>query len=154
MKKRLLSRTARTALVVVLLLMAGGVTGLVMLENRIQEPLTPVPGGDAVLGRSALTNHACIACHSIPGVPGAESMIGPPLDNWAERHFVAGAFPNEPDALIAFILDPPGMRPGTAMPNVGLTEEEATNIAAYLYTLYDDWPLFGGAGQWPLWGSP
>lgn len=148
------SRTGRTLLVGLLMLVAGSVTGWVMLENRIQEPLVAVPGGDVVLGREALTTHACIACHSIPGIPGADGTIGPPLDNWAERHFVAGTQPNEPDALIAFLLDPQGTRPGTAMPNVGLTEEEATNIAAYLYTLYDDWPLFGGAGQWPLWGSP
>ena len=148
------SRTGRTMLVGLLMLVAGSVTGWVMLANRLQEPLVAVPGGDVVLGREALTTHACIACHSIPGIPGADGTIGPPLDNWAERHFVAGTQPNEPDALIAFLLDPQGTRPGTAMPNVGLTEKEATNIAAYLYTLYDDWPLFGGAGQWPLWGSP
>ncbi len=152
--KRSLSKTTRTIIVVALAAAVGLATGWVMLANRIQEPMQDVPGGDPVLGRTALTTYACVSCHTIPGVPGATFSIGPPLDNWAERHFVAGTQPNKPDNLIAFLLDPQSTRPGTAMPDVGLTEEDAASIAAYLYALYDDWPVFGGAGQWPLWGSP
>lgn len=152
--KRSLSKTTRSIIVVVLAAAVALATGWVMLANRIQDPMQDVPGGDPELGRSALTTYACVSCHSIPGVPGATVYIGPPLDNWAERHFVAGTHPNKVDNLVAFLLDPQATRPGTAMPDVGLTEEDAAHIAAYLYTLYDDWPMFGGAGQWPLWGSP
>jgi cytochrome c2 len=152
--KQLRSRTGKTVIVVLLLLLVGSVTGWAMAQSRIQEPLVPVPGGNAELGRQQVVTHACVTCHSIPGVRGPDSAIGPPLDNWAERHFVAGTQSNDPDALIAFLLDPQSTRPGTAMPDVGLTTEEATDIAAYLFTLYDDWPLFGGTGFWPLRGSP
>lgn len=151
---RLRSRKGRTIIVGLLVLATALVVAWLMRENRIQEPLVTVPGGDPTIGRSEIAANACLACHSIPGVPGAESSIGPPLDNWAERHFVAGSQPNEPQVLIAFLVDPQSVRPGTAMPNMDLTEEQATDIAAYLYTLYDDWPVLGGAAQWPLWDSP
>jgi cytochrome c2 len=45
--------------------------------------------------------------------------------------------PNEPDNLIAWIVNPQRFEPGTAMPTLGITEEDATHIAAYLYTLED-----------------
>ncbi|CAN5477741.1 c-type cytochrome [soil metagenome] len=154
MAKRLFSKPVRSGIVTILVLIVGFSTTWVMLTNRIQEPREHVPGGDPALGRSATAQYACVACHSIPGVPGAEGYIGPPLDNWAQRHFVAGTYPNKPEHLVAFMLDPQAVRPGSAMPNVGLTEEDAAHIAAYLYTIYDDWPFLGGAGAWPLWGIP
>jgi cytochrome c1 len=61
--------------------------------------------------------------------------VGPPLDAWAEREFIAGSLPNEPDALIDWIVNPQAIEPGTAMPTLGVTPEEARDMAAYLYTL-------------------
>ena len=40
-----------------------------------------------------------------------------------------------PADLEKWILNPPAVKPGTAMPNVGLTEDEAAKIVAYLETL-------------------
>jgi cytochrome c1 len=37
--------------------------------------------------------------------------------------------------MMRWLRDPPGVDPMTAMPNLGLTEPEARDIAAYLYTL-------------------
>ena len=42
---------------------------------------------------------------------------------------------NGPDDLKRWILNPPAVKPGTAMPNLGLTDDEATKIVAYLETL-------------------
>lgn len=103
----------------------------------VGEPLVDVPGGDPVLGKQAIQEFACVSCHSIPGVARADAHVGPPLDAWAERRYIAGLLPNEPDNLIAWIVNPQRFEPGTVMPTLGVTEEEARDIAAYLYTLED-----------------
>lgn len=92
-------------------------------------------GGDPDRGRAAILKYGCTSCHSIPGVRQADSWVGPPLDSYARRSYVAGTLPNTPENLMLFILDPAAVRPGTAMPDVGLTTEEARDITAYLYTL-------------------
>jgi hypothetical protein len=71
----------------------------------------------------------------VPGVPGAVSWAAPPLSEWARRGWLAGRFPNRPDTLVAWLLDPQAMSPGSAMPNLGLGEGEARDIAAFLLTL-------------------
>ncbi|GGG23948.1 hypothetical protein GCM10010964_10150 [Caldovatus sediminis] len=77
----------------------------------------------------------CGACHRIPGVRNARAMVGPPLDAFAQRGYVAGVLPNRPANLLAWLRNPPAINPMTAMPDLGLTEAEARDIAAYLYTL-------------------
>jgi cytochrome c2 len=66
---------------------------------------------------------------------GAHSAVGPPLDRWAERHYIAGSLLNTPDNLIYWIRYPQAVEPGTAMPDLGVTEEDAAHMSAYLYTL-------------------
>ena len=99
------------------------------------DPPVVVPGGDAQKGRLALRAYGCTSCHAVPGVRGARARVGPPLTGWAGRRYVAGRAPNEPEALIRFLRDPQSVAPGTAMPDVGVTAEDARHIAAYLYTL-------------------
>lgn len=94
-----------------------------------------LPAGNPVTGREALQIYGCHSCHLIPGVPGANSLVGPPLIGWAERGYIAGNLPNEPAHLVEWIRFPQTIEPGTAMPNLGVTEEDARNMAAYLYTL-------------------
>jgi len=94
-----------------------------------------VQGGDAERGRVALKELECGACHVIPGVGGAHSNVGPPLENYSRHSYIAGKWPNEPERLIAWILDPPAMAPLTAMPKVAMSERDARDIAAYLYEL-------------------
>jgi cytochrome c1 len=57
------------------------------------------------------------------------------LEEFARRVYVAGRFPNTPEVLARWIQDPPAMKPGTAMPALGVTEAQARDIAAYLHGL-------------------
>ena len=49
--------------------------------------------------------------------------------------YVAGVTENKPDNLISWIRDPQMVDSATAMPKTGVTERQARDIAAYLYTL-------------------
>lgn len=91
--------------------------------------------GDPDRGRQALKQYGCGACHFIPGVPGAVAYVGPPLDAWAERHYIAGTLLNTPDNLIHWLREPQAIEPDTAMPNLGVTEQDARDMSAYLYQL-------------------
>jgi cytochrome c len=121
-----------------LLILAGIVTAVAWL--RPTEPdLTPrrvaFTGGDPDRGRQALARYGCITCHTIPGISEARGLTGPPLDRFAHRTYVGGVVPNTPGNLIAWIMDPPAIDPRTAMPATGISEAEARDVAAYLYTL-------------------
>lgn len=94
-----------------------------------------VPGGDAQQGAVAIEMHGCGACHTIPGIDNAAGTIGPPLTSWSKRSFIAGNVPNSPDNLVQWIMHPHSVEPGTAMPNLEVSEQQARDIAAYLYTL-------------------
>jgi cytochrome c len=94
-----------------------------------------ITGGDYHLGRQALREYGCGACHAIPGVTGARGLVGPPLGGIASRSYIAGVLSNSPENMIRWILDPPSVNPLTAMPNVGVSERRARDMAAYLYTL-------------------
>ncbi|WP_343897618.1 c-type cytochrome, partial [Craurococcus roseus] len=94
-----------------------------------------VAGGAPERGREALRTHACGSCHVIPGLRGAVAWVGPPLTEWARRGYVAGRLPNTPENLVPWLVNPQAVSPGSAMPNLGVTEAEARDMAAYLYTL-------------------
>lgn len=89
--------------------------------------------GDAARGKIALTQHACPVCHVIPGVVGADSRVGPSLESWAQRAYIAGRLPNTPDNLVDWIRHPQRLAPGNAMPDLGVSEQDAWDMAAYLY---------------------
>jgi cytochrome c2 len=103
------------------------------------EPAVPehlrVPGGDPERGVAAIERYGCVGCHRIPGVRGSSGHVGPPLTDYARRGYVAGVVPNWPRHLVDWIIDPPAISPRTAMPALGVTEQDARDIAAYLYTL-------------------
>jgi cytochrome c2 len=96
---------------------------------------TPATGGDAATGKRLVTQYQCGACHAIPEVPGAGGDAGPPLEHFGRLSYIANGIPNQPARLTAWLIDPPAMKPGTAMPKLGLTEQEARHMAAFLYTL-------------------
>jgi cytochrome c len=99
------------------------------------EPVRLVEGGHANLGPSAIQKYGCGSCHMIPGVRGADGLVAPPLMKFAHRAFIAGEVSNTPEHLITWITVPQAIEPGTDMPNLGVTDQEARDIAAYLYTL-------------------
>jgi cytochrome c oxidase subunit 2 len=88
-------------------------------------------------GKALIAQKGCGACHTIPGIPGANGQIGPNLAGVASRpRIAAGAVANNsPDDLKRWIVNPSALKPGTAMPTLGLTDDEATKIVAYLETL-------------------
>ena len=92
-----------------------------------------VPGGDAARGRRLAVSFGCGGCHVMPDVPGAQGRVGPPLERFAERQYIAGRVPNEPEALVRWIVNPKTVDPLTVMPYLGVTPEHARDIAAYLY---------------------
>jgi cytochrome c len=71
-------------------------------------------------------------------VPHAYATVGPPLNDWADRHFIAGHLANNPDNLILWLRFPQEVDPGNAMPDLGVSEQDARDISAYLYTLRRD----------------
>ena len=93
------------------------------------------PQGEPKRGRVAIERHGCVACHVIPGIASPGSNVGPPLDKIATRGYIAGVLANTPENMQRWLRDPPSVDPLTAMPNLQLSEQEASDIAAYLYTL-------------------
>ena len=94
-----------------------------------------VPGGNARNGRNYMEAAGCGSCHMIPGVVNARGMVGPSLEHFAQRSFIAGEVPNTTDNLVKWIVNPPSIEPKTAMPVLGVTSTQARDIAAYLYQL-------------------
>jgi cytochrome c1 len=90
-------------------------------------------GGDPKQGAVLVTRYSCGACHLMPGVPNANGLVGPSLAGFARRTTIAGLLPNTPPNLVLWLRDPQAIIPGNAMPNVGLTDAQARDIAAYLY---------------------
>lgn len=118
---------------VVILLTAGlmdGCTG-----GRAIPSYTISTGGYAPRGQQLMIDRRCGSCHAIPGIHNANGVFGPPLVSFARQSFVAGDFPNAPNYLVRWIMSPKSMKPRTAMPDLGLSEQQARDIAAYLYTL-------------------
>lgn len=92
-------------------------------------------GGDQYRGQLIIVKYRCGSCHAIPGIHGARGVFGPPLNYMASRTYIAGEFPNMPDDLVRWVMSPTSMKPKTAMPDLGLSEQDSRDVAAYLYTL-------------------
>ena len=92
-------------------------------------------GGDPGRGRNKIQYYGCPSCHVIPGIPGADGMVGPPLARVASRVYIGGVLTNTPDNMVRWIQNPKAIDQLTAMPNMGVTASDARDIAGYLYTL-------------------
>jgi cytochrome c2 len=92
-------------------------------------------GGDPRYGPALMRKYGCQACHTIPGVDGADGLVGPPLGGIASRSYIGGVLTNTPENMMKWIMNPKGVDSLTAMPNTGVTDADARHIAAYLYTL-------------------
>lgn len=115
------------------------VLALLLALAACEEPSIPeIPGGDPERGRLLVMGYGCGTCHRIPDVPGADARVGPPLGDFARQAYIAGVLPNQPPDLIRWLMDPPAIDPRTAMPDLGLNEVDARDIASYLYSLEDD----------------
>jgi cytochrome c2 len=94
-----------------------------------------VTGGDPLRGAAAISHYGCGSCHSIEGIPGAHGLVGPPLCSLGKRVYIAGMLANTPDNLERWVRHPTKINEKTLMPDVGVTSGDATDIAAYLYSL-------------------
>lgn len=97
-------------------------------------------------GKAALARYPCGACHTIPGVEGAEGDVAPPLTNFGDRTWIAGRIINNPENLARWIMNPQEVDPETKMPDLNVSEEDARAIAAYLENLREgEVPSRGGS---------
>lgn len=102
-------------------------------RSELEQPAVDV--GNPAEGAKTIRAVGCGSCHVIPGIDGAEGTVGPPLNMWSKRSYIAGNLPNSPGNLTRWIMNAQSVEPGTAMPELDLSREEARNVAAYLYTL-------------------
>lgn len=100
-----------------------------------ETPTPPEVAGDPKTGAAVIADIGCGVCHVIPGIPGARGTVGPPLAGFAGRAYIAGTIPNRPELLVQWVRDAPSLAPDTAMPDLPLTDRQALDVAAYLYTL-------------------
>lgn len=132
--------------------LAGWAAVIALAVTACGGPMTrtqQVADGDPSIGQRLVRDYGCVSCHVVPGVSsGAPSYVGPPLDHWGQRSYIAGALTNNQENLVRWIMDPQEVEPGTAMPDLDVTEQDATNIAAYLLSLED------GGGSRSLWPRP
>lgn len=104
-------------------------------SSRVHAAYITTGGGDARAGRDEIRKYGCYACHTIDGIAGAHGLVGPPLDGIATREYIAGELPNTAANLMRWIQHPRQVEPHTLMPEMGVSEQDSRDIAAYLYTL-------------------
>jgi cytochrome c oxidase subunit 2 len=79
-------------------------------------------------------SNTCIICHAVQGVSGG--LMGPNLTHVGSRSRIAGdMLPNTAEGLARWLRDPIAVKPGSKMPNPGLTEPEIAALVAYLQSL-------------------
>lgn len=108
----------------------------VSLLGACQQFRAHVPGVDeqAARGLRLAEHYGCAACHEIPGAA-TSGRIGPTMRGLGRRAYLAGAVPNTPETLVAWIRFPERTRPGTLMPNLRVSEQDGRELATFLYTL-------------------
>jgi mono/diheme cytochrome c family protein len=96
----------------------------------------PTHAPDSGRGKQALYQYACTGCHTIPGLTSASPNVGPPLGAMASRTQIAGGLSNTQANMVRWLRGPEEFKPHTAMPNLGITQEDAADMAAYLASLH------------------
>lgn len=102
---------------------------------QLAEKASLLTGGNPDRGKALVGALGCGGCHSIPGIPQAAGLVGPPLKGIASRAYIAGRLRNRPENMIGWIKNPRAVDPQTVMPPLGIREHQARDIAAFLYTL-------------------
>jgi cytochrome c2 len=129
----------RKALVGVLVLLVVVISALTFQKHSTQRyarrEAVRLTGGNPERGHRLVGYYGCNACHTITDVAGPRGKAGPPLDGIAERGFLAGELPNTSENMQRWIREPHSVEPKTAMPDMGVTEQDAKDITAFLYTL-------------------
>jgi len=104
-------------------------------SSQLKETAEQLAGGSAAAGRQAFQRYGCGSCHAVTLVPGAEGQVGPALGGIATRAELAGRLANTPANMRRWIQHPQQVAPGNGMPDLGVTNRDAHDLGAYLYTL-------------------
>src|SRR4051812_19403944 len=104
-------------------------------SNGQAQMASSVTGGDVNRGKAAISKYGCPSCHTIAGIANAHGLVGPPLTGIASRMYVGGVLQNTPDNIVHWIQNPKAVDEKTVMPVLGVTYQDATDIAAYLYSI-------------------
>ncbi|HET7601019.1 MAG TPA: cytochrome c oxidase subunit II [Gemmatimonadales bacterium] len=103
--------------------------------DRQREPASPPTEAAARQGQQIFTASACSLCHTVRGTD-AHGAVGPDLTHVATRaSLAAGALPNTRGYLAGWIANPQELKPGTAMPAVGLSPQQLQAVVTYLESL-------------------
>jgi cytochrome c2 len=103
-------------------------------ERALVEAKSSV-GGDPERGAFLIQRYGCGGCHLIPGVAGAGGKAAPSLEHLAGRTYISGSLPNTPQNVMRWIKSPHSILPGTKMPELGISDTDARDIATYLWSL-------------------
>jgi cytochrome c2 len=118
--------------IVALLTVVGGT--LWKNHRRIENIAVAMTGGDVARAPNLIRRYGCAGCHTIPGIRGGDGQVGGPLQDVRRRVYVGGVVTNSPDNMIKWIVSPQALSPRSAMPATGISEAEARDVAAYLYS--------------------
>lgn len=91
-------------------------------------------GEDLAAQGLEIVESTCSACHTVAGTS-ASGTVGPELSHFASLPQIADVVENTPENLHDWLENPPAVKPGTAMPDLGLTEQQIQALIEYLYTL-------------------
>ncbi|HVF32211.1 MAG TPA: cytochrome c oxidase subunit II [Acidimicrobiales bacterium] len=120
---------------------SGTSAGTSLATDEEETPPGEDPELDRAIGAELFISKGCSGCHAVAGLEGANGRIGPNLTHLYSRSRFAGAvFELNDRNLRRWLRDPPAMKPmnpdnGQGMPNLGLSEDEITQLIAYLETL-------------------
>lgn len=87
---------------------------------------------DTEVGKQLMMSYGCVSCHEHDGMNEARGRVGPPLNEFYQRSYIAGTLPNTRENLILWLMDPREVNPNSAMPNVGLSYEQADALSDLL----------------------
>ncbi|MGA2389667.1 MAG: cytochrome c oxidase subunit II [Candidatus Sulfotelmatobacter sp.] len=102
----------------------------------IQEQRQPaITRNEITQGQRIFETTACVNCHKVAGTL-ANGRFGPDLTHLMSRDTIAaGAAKNTPENLRQWILNPAGIKPGSLMPAMQLSDPELDALTVYLETL-------------------
>ncbi len=104
------------------------------IRNEARPAVEPMDSA-ILIGQQKVTQGACAGCHIIKGTQ-MVGRSGPDLTHFAQRRtLAAGILENNAHNLAAWLRNPPAIKPGSRMPNLGLSEQDLGYIVAYLQTL-------------------
>ena len=108
---------------------ASWLSGAIAEADRLRDPAT-------TKGRETFLSLACAGCHTVKGTA-ASGKVGPDLTHVASKPSIAGGAlsPVNEENLTKWISNPPAVKPGTLMPNLGLPPDQIHDIVQWLLTL-------------------